>query len=64
MRTKVVKTKAHNKVIYSFHLLFDISHFNSLFSSQVTCQDLLTNKKKQTGHRHPDYTGKKFELRK
>ena len=53
MRTKVVKTKAHNEVI-----------FNSLFSSQVTCQDLLTNKKKQTGHRHPDYRGKKFELRK
>ena len=36
--------------------------FNSLFPSQVSCQDLPTNKKKQTGHCHPDYKGKRCEL--
>ena len=41
----------------------DVSHFDLLFSSRVTCQDLPTNKKKQTGHRHPDFTKKPCEIR-
>ena len=58
-----MKTKAHNDVIYSFKILFDVCNFNSLFSYQVSCQDLPTNKKKQTGHCHPDYKGKRREIR-
>ena len=38
-----MKTKAHNDVIHSFKILFDVCHFNSLFSYQVSCQDLPTN---------------------
>ena len=60
---KLMKTKAHNDVIYSFKILFDVCNFNSLFSYQVSCQDLPTNKKKQTGHCHPDYKGKRCEIR-
>ena len=63
MQTKVVITKAHNDVIYSCYLLFDVSHFNSLFSSQVSYQHLPTNKKKQTVHCHPDYKGERCEIR-
>ena len=33
-------------------------YFNSLFSSQVSCQDLPTKQKKQTGQCHSDYKGK------
>ncbi|CAH3177761.1 unnamed protein product [Porites lobata] len=29
---------------------------------KVSCEDLPTNKKKQTGHCHPDYTGKRCEI--
>ena len=47
-----MKTKAHNGVIHSFQILFDVSKFNSVFKliSQASCQDLPTKKKKQTGH--------------
>ena len=37
-QTKVVVTKAHNDVIYSCYLLFDVFHLNSLFPSQFSCQ--------------------------
>ena len=60
---KLMKTKADNEVIQSFKILFDVCNFNSLFSYQVSCQDLSTNKKKQTGHCHPDYKGKRCEIR-
>ena len=62
-QTKLMITKAHNDAICSFKILFDVCNFNSLFSYQVSCQDLPTNKKKQTGHCHPDYTGKRCEIR-
>ena len=62
-QTKLMKTKAHNDVIHSLKILFDVCHFNLLFSSQVSCQDLPTNKKKQTGHCHSDYKGKRCEIR-
>ena len=49
-----MKTKARNAAIHSFQILFDVSKFNSVFEliSQVSCQDLPTNKKKQP---QPDY---------
>ena len=64
LETKLVKTKAHDGVIHSFQILFDVSKFNSVFKliSQVSCQDLPINKKKQTGHCHPDYKGKRCEI--
>ena len=58
-----MKTKAHNDAICSFKILFDVCNFNALFSYQVSCQDLPTNKKKQTGHCHSDYNGKRCEIR-
>ena len=60
-----MKTKAHNGVIHSFQILFDVSKFNSVFKliSQACCQDLPTKKKKQTGHCNPDYKGKRCEIR-
>jgi len=69
LETKLVKTKAHNGVIHSFQILFDVSKFNSVFKliSQVSCQDLPTNKKKQPQpdykQPHPDYKGKRSEIR-
>ena len=59
---KKTKTKAHDGVIHSFRILFDVSKFNSVFKliSQVSCQDLATNKEKQP---QPDYKGKKSEIR-
>ena len=58
-----MKTKAHNDVIHNLKILFDVCHFNLLFSCQVSCQDLPTNKKKQTDHCHSDYNGKRSEIR-
>ena len=57
--------EAHNGIIHSFRILFDFSKFSSVFKliSQVSCQDLPTNRKKQTGHCHPDYKGKRCEIR-
>ena len=60
---KLMKTKAHDDVIHSFKILFDVCNFNSLFCYQVSCQDLPTKKKKQTGYCHPDYKGKRCEIR-
>ena len=62
-QTKLMKTKAHNDVIHSLMILFDVCNFNSLFSNQVSCQDLPTKKKQQTGHCHLDYKGKRCEIR-
>ena len=62
-QTKLMITKAHNDAICSFKILFDVCNFNSLFSYQVSCQDLPTNKKKQTGHCHPDYKGRRCAIR-
>ena len=60
---KLMKTKAHNDAIHGLMILFDVCILNSLFPSQVSCQDLPTKKKKQTGHCHPDYKGKRCEIR-
>ena len=65
LQTKLVKTKAYNGVIHSFQILFDVSKFNSVFKliSQVSCRDLPSNRKKQPAHCHPDYKGKRCEIR-
>ena len=52
-------------LIMQTKLVFDVSKFNSVFKliSQISCQDLPTKKTKQTGHCHPDYKGKRCEIR-
>ena len=65
LQTKLVKTKAYNGVIHSFQILFDVSKFNSVFKliPQVSCHDSPSNRKKQPAHCHPDYKGKRCEIR-
>ena len=65
LQTKLMKTKAYNGVIHSFQILFDVSKFNSVFKliSQVSCRDLPSNRKKRPAHCHPDYKGKRCEIR-